>query len=352
MEITRIRAGRSDPADIDALQPEVLEFDTIANRASGLGTDFDPLPTEVRRELSTTSRFETFSTWIGRLGGRIVAKGVAHQRLTSNTDTAEVWCAVHPDHRRRGLASALLTRMEGELREEGRTALSSYCEIPSPLRDEDFRGAHLAAASGSGTLPQGVPEVSFLQRHGYTLAQIERCSVASTVTAAELDLGETPDGYVIETWHGPVPENRLEHIAELKRRLSTDVPGAAKFGGEEHWDADRVRALDAEKTAKGETMGTALALRGEEPAGYTQVGHFADRPAVGWQGGTLVASEHRGRSLGARLKVANHRSLAELSTVERVYTWNAVENSWMLQINDRAGFATWARLGLWTKNVS
>jgi GNAT superfamily N-acetyltransferase len=352
MEITRIRAGRSDPADIDVLLPEVLEFDTLTNRASGLGPDFDPLPAEARRELSTSSRFETFSTWIGRLGGHIVAKGVAHMRLASNTDTAEVWCAVHPDHRRRGLASELLVRMEGELREEGRTALSSYCEIPPHVRDGDLRGARLAAASGSGTLPVGVPEVAFLQHRGYSLVQIERCSVASTVTAAELDLGENPDGYVIETWQGAVPENRLEHIAELKRRLSTDVPGAAKFGGEEHWDADRVRALDAEMTTKGETMATALALRGDEPAGYTQVGHFAARPAVGWQGGTLVAREHRGHGLGARLKVANHRGLAGHSTVERVYTWNAVENSWMLQINDRAGFATWAWVGLWTKDVA
>ncbi|MGO3179786.1 MAG: hypothetical protein ACTIJR_09530 [Brevibacterium linens] len=98
-------------------------------------------------------------------------------------------------------------------------------------------------------------------------------------------------------------------------------------------------------------MATALALLDGEPAGYTQVGSSADRPTVGWQGGTPVLSEHRGHRLGARLKVANHRSLAQHSADERVYTWNAVENSWMLAISDQAGFGTWAWVGLYSKNV-
>ncbi|WP_169251715.1 GNAT family N-acetyltransferase [Brevibacterium sp. 'Marine'] len=351
MEITRIRSGHVDPAAIEALMPELLDFDTVINRASGLGEDFDPIPDEVRHALTSTSEYRTTLTWIGRIDGVIVAKGVAELRLTSNTDTAEVWCGVHPDHRRRGLGAALLTVMEAELRAEGRTALSSFCEIPESVRAANLRGARLAAETGAGTLPAALPEVSFLSSRGYGLAQIERCSVAPTATAAELDLGAHVDDYVIETWRGPVPEHRLEHIALCKRRLSTDVPGAAKFGGEESWDGERVRALDAEKTAKGESMATALALLDGEPAGYTQVGSSADRPTVGWQGGTLVLSEHRGHRLGARLKVANHRSLAQHSAVERVYTWNAVENSWMLAINDQAGFGTWAWVGLWTKNL-
>ncbi|KHS54280.1 GNAT family N-acetyltransferase [Brevibacterium linens] len=350
MEITRIRSGHGDPAAIEALLPELLAFDTLINRASGLGEDFDPNPEDLRHSLTSTSRYRSYLTWLGRLDGVIVAKGVAELQLTSNTDTAELWCGVHPDHRRHGLGSALLTVMEDDLAAEGRSALTSYCEIPESVRTADLRGAHLAAETGAGTLPAAAPEVSFLSRRGYGFAQIERCSVAPTATAAELDL-DADDDYVIETWRGPVPEERLEHIALLKRRMSTDTPGAEKFGGEESWDGERVRALDAEKKARGEEMATALAILGGEPAGFTQVGHSAARPTVGWQGGTLVRKEHRGHRLGARLKVANHRSLAEHSAVERVYTWNAVENSWMLAINDQAGFATWAWVGLWTKDL-
>lgn len=351
MEITRARAGTQAPADIDAILPEILAFDLEINRAAGLGEDFDPIPDEVRHSLTSTSAYRTSVIWLGRIDGAVVAKGVAELRLDSNTDTAEVWTGVHPDHRRHGLGAAMLSVMENDLRAEGRTALSSYCEIPQSLRNADLRGAHLAAETGAGSLPVALPEVTFLSSRGYELAQIERCSVAPTAAAAELDLGTDADDYVIETWRGPVPEHRQEHIALLKRRLSTDVPGAAKFGGEESWDGERVRALDAEKKAKGESMATALALLGGEPAGYTQVGHSTDRPTVGWQGGTLVLREHRGHRLGARLKVANHRSLAANSAVERIYTWNAVENRWMLAINDQAGFATWAWVGMWTKNL-
>ncbi|GAA1843388.1 hypothetical protein [Brevibacterium marinum] len=62
-----------------------------------------------------------------------------------------------------------------------------------------------------------------------------------------------------------------------------------------------------------------------------------------------MTRQHRGHGLGAALKIANHVALAEHTNVERIYTWNAVENSWMLAINDRAGFATWAWVGLWKK---
>lgn len=94
--------------------------------------------------------------------------------------------------------------MESDLAADGRTALSTYCEIPESVRTADLRGAHLAAETGAGTLPVALPEVSFLSARGYGLAQIERCSVAPTATAAELDLGDMADDYIIETWRGPV----------------------------------------------------------------------------------------------------------------------------------------------------
>lgn len=358
MDITHIPAGSRSEAEVEELLAEVLAFDTLINRASGLGEDFDPNPGEVRSKLSTSSEYLTHSMWIGRLGGAIVAKGTAYLPLVDNDDTADIWCAVAPEHRGRGLGSRLLERIETELFTEGRTQLTSYCEIPPAVRDSDHRGPHLAAESGFGTLPSRLPEVSFLNRRGYSFKQLERCSVAQTSSAPAMEeaataglggAGESDDGYVIETWQGSAPDNRLNQIAVLHQRMSTDVPGAEEFGEEETWDAERVRALDAQRNAKGEIINTALALRGETAAGFTELAHYPDRPAIGWQGSTLVAREHRGHGLGARLKLANHRALGQNTNVERVYTWNAVENSWMLTINDRAGFETWAWVGLWKK---
>lgn len=64
MEITRIRSGHVDPAAIEALMPELLDFDTVINRASGLGEDFDPIPHEVRHSLSSMSEYRTCLTWL------------------------------------------------------------------------------------------------------------------------------------------------------------------------------------------------------------------------------------------------------------------------------------------------
>lgn len=352
MEITHIPAGSRAADDIDEILADVVDFDMRVNRASGLGADFDPRSDEVRQELLSHDDYVTHETWIGRLGGVIVAKGIAYLTLQDNLDVADVWCSVHPERRRLGLGAELLAAMETSLAGRGRTQLTSYCELPSSARDADLRSPHLAAESGAGSLPVRHPGVAFLIRHGFTFKQLERCSVAKTVTAAKLPAGDLDAGYTIETWSGPTPEHRLEQIALLHQRMSTDTPGADQFGEEESWDAARVRALDAKRTEARALVGTALAVRGEEAAGFTEVAHFDERPEVGWQGSTLVAREHRGHGLGAALKIANHVALGEHTSVERIYTWNAVENAWMLVINDRAGFATWAWVGLWKKRLA
>lgn len=352
MEITHIRAGSRSDDEIEGILAEVVDFDRLVNRASGLGTDFDPRADEVRQELSSANEYVTHQTWIGRSGGTIVAKGIAYLALQDNLDVADVWCSVHPDMRSQGLGTELLAAMEASLAAEGRTQLTSYCEIPPEALDAQLRGAHLAAESGSGSLPAKHPDVAFLIRHGFAFKQLERCSVAKTSTAAKLPVEELDAGYAIETWSGPTPEHRLDAIAFLHQRMSTDTPGAEEFGEEEKWDAARVRALDAKRAEGRELLGTALALKGDAAAGFTEAAHFDERPEVGWQGSTLVAREHRGHGLGAALKIANHVALGEGTSVERIYTWNAVENSWMLLINDRAGFATWAWVGLWKKRLA
>lgn len=352
MEITHIPAGSRSDDEIEGILAEVVAFDTLINRASGLGPDFDPRADEVRQELSSANEYVTHQTWIARLGGAIAAKGIAYLTLQDNLDVADVWCSVHPELRGQGLGTELLDTMEKSLAGQGRTQLTSYCEIPLSARDADLRGAHLAADSGAGSLPVNQPDVAFLIRHGFAFKQLERCSVAKTATAARLPAVELDAGYIIETWSGPTPEHRLDAIALMHQRMSTDTPGAEEFGEEEKWDAARVRTLDAKRNEGRELVGTALVLKGESAAGFTEVAHYDERPEVGWQGSTLVLREHRGHGLGAALKVANHVALGERTGVERIYTWNAVENSWMLLINDRAGFATWAWVGLWKKRLA
>lgn len=355
MEITRIPAGTLTAGQIEDTLAEVVAYDLLVNAASGLGEDFDPLPTEVRKKLVRADEFTTNEIWLGRLGGELVAKGVAYLSLQDNTDVAEIWLSVHPAHRRKGLGSQLLAVIESDLVADGRMTLTSYCELPAAQMSAGRTAARVAAASGVGSLPADRAEVAFAVRHGYSLRQIERCSVATIRRDDGDDVAGTQaaaipdDGYTVLTWSGPTPEEHRDAIALLHRAMSTDTPGAADLGSEEKWDASRVRALDAKRVTAGERMTTALAVHGDEVAGFTEAAHFDDRPHIGWQGATIVVSAHRGHGLGVCLKTANHRALADSTEVERVYTWNAVENSQMLAINDSAGFEDFAWLGVWKK---
>ncbi|MDN5832677.1 GNAT family N-acetyltransferase [Brevibacterium sp.] len=153
MEITHIPAGSRTSDAMDEILAEVVAFDTIINEASGLGVDFDPRSEEVRQELMSDNDYVTHQTWIGRLDGAIVAKGIAYLRLQDNLDLADVWCSVHPRVRRQGVGTELLAAMEASLAGQVRTQLTSYCEIPAAALDADLRRPHLAAESGEGRRP-------------------------------------------------------------------------------------------------------------------------------------------------------------------------------------------------------
>ena len=373
MEITHIRAGTLAEQRLDVLLNDIVDFDRTINRALGFGRDFDPLPGSVRGKLVRTDEFTSHELWLGRVRGRLVAKAGAYLSLTDNTDVADVYVGVLPEQRRSGLGTELLTVMERELGRAGRTRLNAWCEMPVADFLGDPRRPRIAAATGTGSLPAERAEVAFARAHGYSLQQLERCSVARVradavagdrAGAVETDTtgtGSNPtdaveatepdDGYAIRTWAGPVPEEYVEAIARLHQRMSTDVPGVADLYDEETWNAARVRALEADREFTGARTQTALALLGDEGVGFTEVVSYAQRPHVAYQGATLVAEEHRGHGLGARLKTANHAGLAGESDVERVYTWNAAENSWMLAINERAGFEAAGWVGLWKKNL-
>lgn len=134
--------------------------------------------------------------------------------------------------------------------------------------------------------------------------------------------------------------------------MSTDPPLGGFAQEEEQWDADRIRREEG-RSAEGGTSTLVCAAR-HRPSGHL-VGHtilerFASRPAIVHQEDTLVLDEHRGHRLGLWLKAANlRRVLAEWPGAERVYTWNAEENTFMLDVNVALGFRPAGRTAGWQK---
>jgi GNAT superfamily N-acetyltransferase len=282
---------------------------------------------------------------IGRLSVDLPRQG--------NTHAAWICVQTHPDHRRRGLGTALLEVGEKVAAEAGRRTLQAEVAFP-----ESPGSPALLPPTGSGAAPADDPGVRFALAHGYEIEQVERRSVLETpVAPALLASLETEalahaDGYRLHRWVSTVPDEWLDAFAVLETRMSTDAPSGGLDFREDPWDAARVRRMTRQQAEEGrEYVITAVEhVATGELAAMTMLAWFPERVcAEQWD--TIVLAPHRGRRLGMLVKAANLRHLAELRPGNRrVHTWNAEENDHMLGINVALGFrpaggaATWQKL--------
>jgi len=274
--------------------------------------------------------------------GAVVGAVEVIETLHDNRDSAMIWLAVHPQHRRHGLGAALLERAERVAADGGRTVLMSETEWSGERSDEGE---------------------AFARRHGYAVGQTSlRSDLALPGDVAGLtrlrDGGEASDtgstAYGIESVAGMPPVEWLDDLAELNRRMSTDMPLGDLALEEEDWDAERVRLAAQRLIDAGRALLTSGARHRESGhlAGFTEVGVSAGSPDLAYQGSTLVLREHRGNGLGLRLKAANALAVSDLlPAVTRVRTWNADDNVHMLAVNRRLGYVVDAYQRFWQKRA-
>jgi len=274
----------------------------------------------------------------------VVGLGFASMTLEHNTHAADVHVAVHPDHRRQGIGTALADRLEQAAAHAGRTTFFGWPRSPrEAVQGEDA----LVPATGVGRLPADVAGVRFALDRGYTLEQVERMSrLDLPVDAEKLATFEAEarakagDDYRTYTWEG-IPEEWHAAYGQLMTRMSTDVPQGELDFGEETWDAERVRAYFEERAASGQRLLTTLVehVPSGEIAGGTSFLLQDGKPAYVFQEETIALKSHRGHRLGMLVKAVNLRELAaRYPQTERVHTFNAEENAHMLGINVALGF--------------
>ena len=279
---------------------------------------------------------------VARLDGRVV--GIADLELfrRENRHVARTDVRVLPEHRRRGVGTALVEAAERMARAAGRTELGGMDEIPTWDGYADTAGpfARRLGFSAALRLVRRRLDVPLDPVHAAALRRRPRTS---------------PPGYSLLTFSDRWPDEYLADRCELGRRMSTDVPVGEQELDEEIWDGSRVRALEAGLAAQDRAKVTTAARHDATGrlVGYTEVVIPLGAPAWSWQHDTLVIREHRGHGLGLAMKVANLRAVTERHPgVRSISTWNAAENAPMIAVNDEMGFGVVAHAAYWLREIT
>jgi GNAT superfamily N-acetyltransferase len=290
--------------------------------------------------------------FVAREDGRIVGSAAYESEPGERPTTVWLRVDVAPESRRRGIATALGSRLH-----EVSAAAGASKEIVYTVSGE-APGERIAAPTGFGSVPADNPEVRFLLAQGYRLEQIERGSrlalpidADAPLTAAEARSGSD---FVVHVWGERAPAEWREDVAYLRQRMSTEEPNAGLDEPESVWSVDRVVAEEERMRSSPRTRLTAAVEHRAtgKLVGFTTLSVPAELDRAAAQQDTLVLPEQRGHGLGMLLKLAN------LDQLQRVFpghpsvtTFNAEENRPMLDVNEALGFVPIGYEGAWRKDL-
>jgi GNAT superfamily N-acetyltransferase len=274
-------------------------------------------------------------------GGPLLGVGMMELPLRDNVRSAEVTVAVHPDHRRRGVGTAIVAGMAEHGRSEGRAVLNAIVDVP-------LEGA------------RDHPSLSFAPRVGFEAMlagntrhlRVPMDAARADQLRAEVATVQGTGDYRVLTFEAPWPAQYLEDQCALFLCMSTDEPHGDGGHEEEVWDIERVQENDALRVARGARFLVAVAqhVASGRLVGCSELTLAADSPRQAWQMLTVVHPEHRGHRLGLAIKLANLDVLSEEAPAVRVVvTGNAAVNAPMIAVNDLMGFEVAGEGHFWQK---
>ncbi len=253
--------------------------------------------------------------WVAEDDGRIVGWGEAEfDWATEAEDVAGLWAIVHPDHRRRGLGSALFERAAEHLTSHGARELRCWSEAES---------------------------APFLERRGFTPGRSDRLSALDPRVVDTSRLAMLPDGVRIVSLAELL--DRLPEVHALYTEAAADMPADNPEGNVslDEWLAETIGSPDLDHEL------SVVVLVDDRPAALSWVNAnrahgLADHDLTG----TARAYRRRGLARLAKLEVVRRCAEAGIS---RVMTENDSENAGMLAINDELGFAPYTVATEWVK---
>ena len=257
--------------------------------------------------------------------GEVVGMAMVSMPHFDNTHIATTEFFVHPDHRRRGVGTALLAAVADRSRAAGRTVLmaSPYSPVDGP---------------GTGE--------TFLSRHGFELGIAEMSRVCDLVEtehtwpALAAEAATHHADYRLEPWQDRIPEPLVDGYCRMGEAFNDQAPLGELDLEAEVWSPERVAERDERFVATGRRQFGVLAYAADGTCVATTelfVNEVASWRAL--QGGTLVIPGHRGRRLGLALKLANLRAVRErFPDCRYVFTVVAGVNAPMNAVNELLGF--------------
>ncbi|SER29980.1 GNAT family N-acetyltransferase [Microlunatus flavus] len=134
-----------------------------------------------------------------------------------------------------------------------------------------------------------------------------------------------------------------------------DAPMGDLTFEDEVYDLARLRAIERAVELRGERFRRVVTRhrRTGELAGHTALTVRPWAPREAYQYDTSVARDHRGHRLGLALKIAMMRWLAETEPqLEVVETWNNVENTPMIRVNEALGYRLSRTFAMFEKTLA
>ncbi|MDA1360004.1 GNAT family N-acetyltransferase [Glycomyces luteolus] len=263
---------------------------------------------------------------------------LGHTRATFFTDENRELAmlrfgAVHPDHRDRGVGTALLDHVERFSAEHGRTTVLTSAPVyweNGPARDERF--ARLLEDRDYSKALTTVNRRSPVDPLG---PEREAEQYAKALAAAG-------DAYEVRQWIGAVPDDLLDTMCRMETMIISEIPLGEIEMEVEHVTPEKLRGREAVYAAEGRIIAHSVALdRTGEIVAWTEVGVDEGGYRDAHQAITIVDPAHRGHRLGLLLKLANLRQIRErFPHVEYIWTDNADVNAPMIAINELLNYTT------------
>ncbi|WP_188113567.1 GNAT family N-acetyltransferase [Nocardioides humilatus] len=320
MQITRF--GPDDVA-------ELKEWRELTNAVQREDSPWEPDVSLLRVE----ARFrvgwdgEPSVPFLATVDGETVGGGALAISELDNLHLAWLGVIVHPDHRRRGYGTQILTHLEEEARKAGRTSVGA--------------GGWESDAVRAFAAQHGFEEKSRAINRRQYLADVDRTELQKQYDEA---LAAAPD-YVLERRPLPTPDNELAEFAEMASAIN-DAPHDDLDIEDEVFSAERMKAYEDACAFRKERAYRVVArhLPSGQLAGQTVVVVDSERPEVGDQHDTSVVSSHRGHRLGLLLKAEMVRWIDEVEPqVETIDTFNAESNDHMIGVNELLGYRIMGR---------